>query len=422
MFDKWKASAHADPNTAARRRQFLLLGTVAVVLVAGAGVVLATDEPVQRVSSKRPPPAEFMDPRKDIKPETDWVVRGERRLKDLEAQFSRIQQQLEQERKRAEEKDKELNKARADLQSSAVDAKKVIDAQAEEIRRLQTAAPADNARLKSAQALASPATAVGSGDLVRRNGPVRGPDLRSAAVPAATLPGGVEQVKLALADRAGKDDSKSIVRYVPAGAYAKARIISGVDATAGVVAQADARPLLLRVKDAAITADFEGEEQSIDIKGCTVTGAGWGELSSEKVYVRLQKLTCSYESGKVIEKDVKAYVAGSGKAGVRGIVVSREGDFITTALVAGVVGGFGRGLAQAGSQPSYPSNGITINNTAQERTTGEIFQQGIGQGLSRGTDRIADYLIRRAEQYQPVIVLGSGQDVEIVFLEGVDLK
>ncbi|MBS4045438.1 MAG: TraB/VirB10 family protein, partial [Alphaproteobacteria bacterium] len=189
---------------------------------------------------------------------------------------------------------------------------------------------------------------------------------------------------------------------------------------AGVVSQAEPRPVLFRIQGDAIAALHNGEEQRIDLDGCSIGGSAYGDLSSERVYVRTQNMTCARDPKTVIERNVKAYIAGSAKAGVRGEVVSREGDFITTALLAGVVSGFGRGLSQSSSGSL---GGITIQQGTQERSTGDVFQQGLGEGLSTSSDRISNYLIRRAEQYQPVIMLQAGRDdVEIVFLEGVDLS
>ena len=87
---------------------------------------------------------------------------------------------------------------------------------------------------------------------------------------------------------------------------------------------------------------------AVDVDGCTVTGAAHGDLSSEKVYVRFRTMTCAGpEPGTVIETDVAGFVAGSGKTGVRGPVVSREGALVEKAFLAGVVSGLGQGVSQA---------------------------------------------------------------------------
>ena len=41
------------------------------------------------------------------------------------------------------------------------------------------------------------------------------------------------------------------------------------------------------------------------------------------------------------------------------------------------------------------------------------------EGVATSADMVSKYLIERAEQYQPVIEMPTGIDVEIVFLEGV---
>ncbi len=43
----------------------------------------------------------------------------------------------------------------------------------------------------------------------------------------------------------------------------------------------------------------------------------------------------------------------------------------------------------------------------------------MGEGVATSADMVSKYLIERAEQYQPVIEMPTGIDVEIVFLEGV---
>ena len=43
---------------------------------------------------------------------------------------------------------------------------------------------------------------------------------------------------------------------------------------------------------------------------------------------------------------------------------------------------------------------------------------GLGAGAGTAGQQVSDYLIRRAEQYQPVIQLQAGTAVTVVFLEG----
>ena len=194
-------------------------------------------------------------------------------------------------------------------------------------------------------------------------------------------------------------------------------MLAGVDASAGISSQGDPRPVLMRITGPAWTAAEDGTAMQVDIDGCTVTGAAHGDLSSEKVYVRFRTMTCAGpEPGTVVETDVAGFVAGSGKTGVRGPVVSREGALVEKAFLAGMISGAGQGVAQA-FQPqavATGAGGAAVANTALS----DIGRAGLGAGASSAGQKVADYMIRRAEQYQPVIQLQAGTRVTLVFLEG----
>ena len=214
--------------------------------------------------------------------------------------------------------------------------------------------------------------------------------------------------------------AKTLESWLPAGAHAQAVVVAGVDASAGITSQGDPRPVLLRITGPAWTAAQDGTAMAVDIEGCTVTGAAHGDLSSEKVYARLRTLTCAGgEPGTVMETQVAGFVAGTGKTGVRGPVVSREGALVEKAFLAGLVSGVGQGV-QAAFSPQAVATGA---GTAALANTGlgDIGRAGLGAGASTAGQKVADYMIRRAEQYQPVIQLNAGTRVTVVFLEGTRL-
>ena len=91
------------------------------------------------------------------------------------------------------------------------------------------------------------------------------------------------------------------------------------------------------------------------------------------------------------------------------------------AFFAGLVGGVGKGFSV--NTRSYLTAGQTIVNGERPKlSTGDIAQGGLGEGISQAGDRLSQYLIERAEQYQPVIEMPTGIDVEIVFLEGAFIR
>ena len=217
----------------------------------------------------------------------------------------------------------------------------------------------------------------------------------------------------------GGEAAKPLSLWLPAGSHAEAVVIAGVDASAGVASQGDPRPVLLRIAGPAWTAAEDGTARSVDLDGCTVTAAAYGDLSSEKVYARLRTLTCAGEEpGTVVETQVAGFVAGSGKVGVRGPVVSREGALIEKAFLAGLVSGVGQGVAGAfAPQAVATGSGAAVANSGLD----DIGRAGLGSGAASAGRKVADYLIRRAEQYQPVIQLAAGTPVTVVFLEGTRL-
>ncbi|MGV2528176.1 UNVERIFIED_CONTAM: conjugal transfer protein TraB, partial [Bacillus thuringiensis] len=77
--------------------------------------------------------------------------------------------------------------------------------------------------------------------------------------------------------------------YLPPNSFARARVIVGVDASAGVNSQTDPLPVVLRITGPARSVFADGKLLTTRIEGCLVNGAARGDLSSEKVYVKLQK-------------------------------------------------------------------------------------------------------------------------------------
>ncbi|AOF98598.1 TraB/VirB10 family protein [Sphingobium sp. RAC03] len=211
------------------------------------------------------------------------------------------------------------------------------------------------------------------------------------------------------------------INYLPPNSFASAKVIVGVDASAGVNSQTDPLPVVLRVTGPARSVYQNGRLLTTKIEGCLINGAARGDLSSEKVYVKLQKMTCPQPGGRYAVSEVKGFIAFGGKTGVRGRVVSREGSLVTQAFIAGLAGGFGRGFS-ANANSVFQGTNISTNGKREKLSTGDILEGGFGEGVAQTGDMVSKYLIERAEQYQPVIEMPTGVDVEIVFLEGVYVR
>ena len=96
-------------------------------------------------------------------------------------------------------------------------------------------------------------------------------------------------------------------------------------------------------------------------------------------------------------------------------------EAVALKLFTGIVGGFGRGFS---ANANSVFSGVTTNadGTRSKLSAGDILGGGLGQGAADAADTVSKYLIERAEQYQPVVEMPTGIDVEIVFLDGVYVR
>ncbi len=213
---------------------------------------------------------------------------------------------------------------------------------------------------------------------------------------------------------------KKIGEYIPANSYVQAKLISGVDAGVGISSEANPRHTLLRITgetiSAGIGADFLKTNRLV---GCLLSAKAVGDISSEKAYLDGVLLTCAIDKQTAIEVPVKAYITSQAKSGIRGEVVSREGDMVLKSFLSGMASGFGNGVQQL-SQPNFSLNSSGMNSSKQ--SANDLLKGGLGSGVSTSSDSLSQYFIKRAEQYQPVISIDEGIEVYVVFQEGFSLK
>ena len=387
-----------DPETRrTRQRQLLLFSGLA----AAALMVFAVWISAGGGKGSSPPGGIEAELVGDETAEASWVRRSEARIGQLEAR-------LRETETRGRQFEEENARLRARLARDAEDARAVIDRQAATMdaltRRLE--APAD-----------PPGEEAGAGA-----GGFPGDGAGRSATGRVSVEAQGGPMIQEFEDRAGSAAGagaaaagpRRLESWLPAGSYADAVVLAGVDASAGVSSQGDPRPVLLRLTGPARSAAEGGEALEADVAGCTLTGAAYGDLSSEKVYVRLRTLTCAGpEPQTVIETEVAGFVAGSGKAGVRGPVVSREGALVEKAFLAGLISGAGESAANLLQPQGSGEDGAA--------SLADLGRAGLGAGAESAGRRVADYLIRRAEQYQPVIQLQTGTRVTVVFIDGARL-
>ncbi len=199
--------------------------------------------------------------------------------------------------------------------------------------------------------------------------------------------------------------------FIPPGTYTKAVLLSGVDVSAGISSQANPKPVLLRlIHRGSLPNKAYGK-----MKDCRIIAAAYGDLSSERAYMRLEKLSCVQPDGHVIVTDVDGYVNGEdGKNGIRGKVVLRDAEVLKRGFLGGLLSGLGKATSQ-----SYNSSQLSpLGPMSTGAKSIDIFKQAGSQGAGDAFELMAKYNIQRAEQYQPVIQISAGLSVDVVFHTG----
>lgn len=200
--------------------------------------------------------------------------------------------------------------------------------------------------------------------------------------------------------------------YLPAGTFMKAVVLSGVTASTGGTAAANPMPMLMEVID---TARLPNQFRSA-MERCFVTASATGDLSSERVLVRLDRLSCMKKDGKAVDVRVQGYVTGEdGKTGVRGRLVSRSGQAIANAVFLGALSGLGEAVSLSAQ------NTTTYASGASSKSVTNPWKAGLGEGMSDAMDRIVDYYLRLADKIFPVLELDGGRTVEVVLAQGVTI-
>lgn len=211
-----------------------------------------------------------------------------------------------------------------------------------------------------------------------------------------------------------KEAAQKLGQYVPANSYVKGIVISGADTSTGVFSRADPSPILIRLIDEISLPNRE----VVDLIDCRVSLASFGKISSSRSIARSERLSCVHPNGEILDISIKAYLTGpDGKEGVRGQTVHRQMPVIKNAMLAGMISGLSD-IAKA----SLTTTAISPYGVNQAVQGADVLGYSAASGVSEGSEKVADYLMRLAEQYEPIVELHAGTPVEVVFIEGFYLK
>ena len=235
---------------------------------------------------------------------------------------------------------------------------------------------------------------------------------KDKATPGATPPSSGS-------DNKGADEGESV--FIPAGTILSGNLLNGLDAPTGKKARKEPFPVLARIKHEGILPN----RFRADLRECFLVAAGYGDLSAERAYIRSETLSCVRQDGGVIEVPIDAYAVGEdGKVGLRGAVVSKQGQLMATSLLAG----FAKGISDAFGKVQIPvfmtgGNGSLSNNVPYQNAFSTQAMEGSSlRGVGYSMDRMAHYYMDLAENLFPVVEIDATRQIEFVIQRGTELK
>ena len=211
-----------------------------------------------------------------------------------------------------------------------------------------------------------------------------------------------------------KANDRNVLFEIPAGTVIKAVLVSGADCSVAVQKPTGPNMVLLRPLDNGKLP----RNVRVPLKGSVIIGNAIGDIASERVYVRTERMTLVEKNGSFIETEISAYVSGEdGREGLRGVVVDRSGQIVTRAAFASFLSGISQ-TVQA-----------TLNNQTIEKLAEvngkktildiDLYRNSAFQGGVTALDKLSEYYIKRAEQLQPAIQVAAGRIVDVIFVKTV---
>lgn len=205
------------------------------------------------------------------------------------------------------------------------------------------------------------------------------------------------------------EPKKEKKEFLPTGSITKITLLSGFDAPTMSAAKTNPLPILMKITDLSILPN----RYKYDMRECFAVGEGYGDLSSERAYIRTNTLSCVTQSGEHIDMDFKAMVSGEdGKVGLRGEVVTKQGALLAKSLIAGFLTGIGEAFNK--SQQYTIAGGTGTTTGVSDMGAAESLKYGMFGGASKAAEKLADFYLKMADQTAPVIEISAGRKVELI--------
>lgn len=208
--------------------------------------------------------------------------------------------------------------------------------------------------------------------------------------------------------RRAKPRLRTPENYVFSNTFAKAVVLQGADVSAGVLSQTNPDIMMFQIVEDGIMPNGHRAH----LKDCFVSGAVIGDISSERGKIRLERLSCIHKDGTSIDTQITG-IASDSKNGIRGRAVWREEPMVNKAFW----GNFWQSMGNIGQQYSTEYSTSPLGSVSTINPS-RIPLAAASGGAAGSAKMYAQYNIKRAEMYHPIIQLPPQVVVDVVFLKG----
>lgn len=192
---------------------------------------------------------------------------------------------------------------------------------------------------------------------------------------------------------------------IEAGTFVEGRFLQIVNAPTGGKALTDPLPVVIQITKFA----NQTNKYKADIRNCRILGAAWGDLSSETIKVRAEKLSCHTADGTGFSKDIVGY------GNVDAEIISKNGAMLARAMAAGFLEGVSKAFTQAGTNYQVSS----LGTVASPVDPNNIAAGGLFGGAGEATKRLADFYMKMNSEIYPVAVVYAGRKIDITFTNDI---
>jgi len=209
-----------------------------------------------------------------------------------------------------------------------------------------------------------------------------------------------------------------IFANLPIGSNFEAVLLNGMDASTAIGASKSPTPAVLRIKgDAILPSLFK-----YDISECFALVGGFGELSSERVMMRTEALSCIDTKGRTFEGKMEGYVVGEdGKVGARAHLVSKQGSLLAKTFISGMAAGLGSAFQPQAVQ-SLDISGSGGTQNYQYPSSDALVGSAVSSGFNKSGTALSTFYLKMADQMFPILELDAGRKMTVVLLKGIELK